>query len=241
MSLDWLPTELARWDAEGLKRRRRTVTPLGQGWVEVDGRRVLNLAGNDYLGLAEHPDVCAAAIAAIEQSGVGSRASALVSGRTPFHERLERRLAEFEGEKAAVLFPTGYAANVGTICAMVGVDDTVFCDRLNHASLIDGCRLSGAKFRLYKHGDLDGLAADLAAARDRRRRLIVTDAIFSMDGDVAPLDELHKLARRTDSMLLVDEAHATGVLGEHGRGLAEHFQLAGGSTIRVGTLSKAIG
>lgn len=241
MSLDWLNAELTAKENAGLFRRRRTFQPHPDGAVEVDGRRLLNLAGNDYLNLASDPRVLAAAKAAIDSSGFGARASALVSGRTEWHERLEQTLANFEQAESAVLFPTGYAANVGTIAALVGPDDAVFCDRLNHASLIDGCRLSQARFRVYPHLDLDTLDRELAKATDVRRRLIVTDAIFSMDGDVAPLPQLHELAQAHDAMLMVDEAHATGVLGQRGRGLTEHFNVPSGRIVRIGTLSKAIG
>jgi 8-amino-7-oxononanoate synthase len=241
MSLDWINAELAAKENAGLLRRRRTFHPHPDGTVEVEGRRLLNLAGNDYLGLAGDPRVLAAANAAIGSAGFGARASALVAGRTEWHERLERQLAEFEAAEAAILFPTGYAANVGTIVALAGPDDAVFCDRLNHASLIDGCRLSQARFRVYPHLDVETLDRELAKVTDVRRRLIVTDAIFSMDGDVAPLLQLHELARMHDAMLLIDEAHATGVLGNGGRGLAEHFGIPPGRIIRTGTLSKAVG
>jgi 8-amino-7-oxononanoate synthase len=241
MSLDWINDELKDRDAAGLLRRRRTFRTHSDGTIEVDGRRLVNLAGNDYLGLAGDPRVCAAGSAAIESAGFGARASALVSGRTEWHEQLERKLAEFEGTESAVLFPTGFAANVGTIASLVGPEDAVFCDRLNHASLIDGCRLSQARFRPYPHLDLETLERELAKAADARRRLVVTDSIFSMDGDVAPLPELHALAERHGAMLLIDEAHATGVLGENGRGLAEHLRLPDEDIVRTGTLSKAIG
>jgi 8-amino-7-oxononanoate synthase len=154
---------------------------------------------------------------------------------------LEERLARFEGAEAAVVFPTGYAANTGTIAALVGSGDAVFCDRLNHASLIDGCRNSEARFRVYPHLDLETLERELKKSTEARRRLIVTDSVFSMDGDVAPLAELSELSRRYDAMLLIDEAHATGVLGTLGRGLAEHDGIDKRNLITVGTLSKAAG
>lgn len=241
MSLQWIASELAAWDAAGLRRARRTVRPLPDGTIELNGRRLLNLAANDYLCLAGDSRLAEAARSATEEFGFGSRASALVSGRTTWHERLEESLAKFEHADAALLFPTGFGANVGTIAALVDREDSVFCDRLNHASLIDGCRLSGARFHLYPHLDVLALEAELAKARDRRRRLIATDSVFSMDGDVAPLGELVQLAEQFDAMLLVDEAHATGVLGATGRGLVEACGVSTDRIVRVGTLSKALG
>lgn len=233
--------ELTALESAGLWRARRVVRPLPGGACEIDGRRRWNFASNDYLGLAGEPRVVAAAQAALAEAGVGSRASALVVGRTEWHARLEQALAQFEGQEAAILFPTGYAANVGTIAALVDENDVVFCDRLNHASLIDGCRLSGAKLRVFRHTELETLERELLKAADSRRRLIVTDAVFSMDGDVAPLRELCDLAERFEADVLVDEAHGTGVFGEHGRGVCEQLGVEDRVAVRVGTLSKAIG
>ena len=171
----------------------------------------------------------------------GRRRVRLVSGRSPFHEALEHRLAEFERQESAVLFPTGYAANVGTIAALVDERDVIFCDRLNHASLIDGCRLSGAKLLVYRHDRLDKLKSALQRGKDYQRRWIVTDSLFSMDGDAAPLPELADLADEFDARLIVDEAHATGVFGEHGRGIAEWQGVEDRIAVRIGTLSKALG
>ena len=240
-SLAWLAEELRDWASQGLFRRRRSVRPLADGWCEVDGRRMLNFASNDYLNLAGDPRVIAAAAEALSTWGVGSRASALVCGRTTWHERLERRLAEFEGQPAALLFPTGMAANVGTVAALVGPGDVVLCDRLNHASLVDGCRLSGAKLRVYQHTDLSVLERELDKATDARRKWIVTDSIFSMDGDLAPLPKLCDLAERFGASLIVDEAHGTGVFGTQGRGAAELLDVEHRIAVRVGTLSKSIG
>ena len=240
-STAWLADELHDWASQGLLRRRRSVRPLADGWCEVDGRRVLNFAANDYLNLAGDPRVTAAAAEALSISGVGSRASALVCGRTTWHERLEKRLAEFEGQPAALLFPTGMAANVGTVAALAGPGDVVLCDRLNHASLVDGCRLSGARLRVYQHHELAVLERELDKAADARRRWIVTDSVFSMDGDLAPLPELCNLADRFDAALIVDEAHGTGVFGTRGRGAAELLDVERRIAVRVGTLSKAVG
>jgi 8-amino-7-oxononanoate synthase len=239
--LDWLDDELAALQAADLRRSKRVITPLPEGRCEVDGAVLVNFAGNDYLGLAADSRLIAAAREALQQAGTGARASTLVTGQTPWHEQLERRIAEFEGTEAALLFPTGYAANLGAITALVGRDDVVCGDRWNHASLIDGCRLSGARFRVYPHRDVERLDRELTKHRSARRRLIVTDGLFSMDGDLAPLTELCEIARRHEAMLLVDEAHATGVLGAHGRGSAELLGVEGQVPIRVGTLSKAVG
>jgi 8-amino-7-oxononanoate synthase len=237
----WLNTDLDRLSAEGLRRRRREVTPLLNGWCEVEGKRLLNFASNDYLNLAHHPKIVEAARHAAAEAGAGAGASALVTGRTPWHVRLEKALAEFEGQDAAILFPTGYAANVGTIAALCGDQDVIYCDRLNHASLIDGCRLSGAAFRVYRHDDLDGLRSAMERGTGFRRRWIITDGVFSMDGDVAPLPALCDLAEHFDAQVLVDEAHGTGVFGTHGRGVAELQGVEDRVAVRVGTLSKAIG
>ncbi len=241
MTFDWITNELQALDVAGLRRRTRVCEPLPHGRCRVDGAELVHFASNDYLGLAGHPRVIAAALDATARFGAGARASALVSGRTPLHAELEQALAEFEGTEAAVLFPTGFAANVGAIVSLVESGDAVFSDRLNHASLIDGCRLSKAKLGIYSHRVLDQLADDLVQAQGARRRLIVTDSLFSMDGDGAPLGELMELAERTDSMLLVDEAHATGVYGSHGRGWSETVGVPESRYVHVGTLSKAIG
>lgn len=239
--LDWLSAELAEFDDQRLLRRRRRVVPLREGWCEVDGRRLRNFATNDYLGLAGHPSVVAAARRVLDEAGAGSRASALVAGRTVWHARLEEKLAEFEEQDGAILFPSGYAANVGTISALVDKRDIVFSDRLNHASLIDGCRLTGATIRVYRHNALDGLRRALEQSAGYRRRLIVTDSLFSMDGVMAPLPDLCQLKEQHGAMLLIDEAHATGVFGRKGRGVAEHFDVESRVDVRIGTLSKSIG
>ncbi len=268
MSLDWLDSELQRLSDRNQLRGRRTIRPLGDGWCEVDGRRCRNFAANDYLNLAGDPRVLDAARRALEEGGAGATASALICGRTTWHERLEQAIADFEQTEAAVLFPTGYAANLGTISALVRGGDTVFCDRLNHASLVDGCRLSGAKLRVYRHDRLDVLERELIKARAEvssgagakslaavvtsgpdagaaveaaPRLWIVTDSVFSMDGDLAPLAELCELAEQSGAELIVDEAHATGVFGDEGRGVCELEGTESRVAVRVGTLSKAVG
>ena len=182
-----------------------------------------------------------AAQRALSEGGAGATASALICGRTIWHERLEQAIADFEQTDAAVLFPTGFAANLGTIAALVTNDDVVFCDRLNHASLVDGCGLSGAKLRVYRHDRLDVLERELSKAESDARQWIVTDSVFSMDGDIAPLAELCGLADRFGADLIVDEAHATGVFGDKGRGVCELSGTESRVAVRVGTLSKAVG
>jgi 8-amino-7-oxononanoate synthase len=209
--------------------------------VTIDGSELLNFGSNDYLGLAGDPRLAAAAAAALKDEGFGSGASPLVIGRSALHARLEERLAEFEGTEAALLFNSGFAANAGTLAALAGPGDAVFADAKNHASLWDGCRLSRADVRVYPHADWQALDILLDKTGRYRRRLIVTDSLFSMDGDLAPLAELADLARQHDAMLMIDEAHATGVFGPRGRGVAEHLGVEDGVHVRVGTLSKALG
>ena len=207
------------------------------------GRSLLNFASNDYLGLASDPRVVAAATEAAQTYGWGAGASPLVSGWREPHEALAAALARFEGVEAVALFASGFAANLGTIAALVGAGDAVYADRLNHASLIDGVRLAGARLRVYPHNDADRLDALVARDRGRfRRSLIATDSVFSMDGDVAPLADLATIADRAGAILLVDEAHATGVLGATGRGAIEAAGLQPGQVpVKIGTLSKALG
>jgi 8-amino-7-oxononanoate synthase len=236
----WAREELAALSARGL---RRYVEPLesAQGpVVRVGGEPLVNFSSNDYLGLASSPAVRAAASAALELHGVGSGASRLVVGDTPAHHRLEQRLAAFEGSEAALLFNSGYAANTGILPALVGPGDAVFSDALNHASLVDGCRLSRARVVVYPHKDVEALAQALATT-PARRRLVVTDTVFSMDGDWAPLREIVEVCQAHGAALMVDEAHATGVLGPRGSGLCEELGVAAQVDLRMGTLSKALG
>ena len=239
--LDWLDRELADLDRQGLRRRLRTREGPQAARVVLDGRELVNFGSNDYLGLAADPRLAAAAAEAAQREGWGSGASPLVTGHAVAHQQLQQRLAQFEGTEAALLFTSGFAANAGTIAAVVGPGDAVYSDRKNHASLWDGCRLSRADVRVYPHGDWRQLEALLADSKKYRRRLIVTDSLFSMDGDLAPLVELADLAERYDAMLMVDEAHATGVFGQRGRGVAEQLGVEDRVPIRVGTLSKALG
>ena len=209
--------------------------------VTIEGRRVILMASNNYLGLATHPKLKQAAVSATERFGVGSGASRLVSGTLPPHEELEMALARFKGVEAALVFSSGYLANIGLIPALIGSGGLILADRLCHASLIDGCRLSGANLRVFRHRDTDQLRTLLARRSAGRDTLIVTDGVFSMDGDLAPLPELVELADRHGARLLVDDAHGTGVMGPQGRGTLEHFGLESRLSFHMGTLGKALG
>jgi glycine C-acetyltransferase len=231
---------LADLRSAGLHRRLRLVEgPQGPS-VTLDGNEVLLLCSNNYLGLADHPRVRQAAADAAERFGAGAGASRLISGNMSLHDRLEQRLAAFTRSEAALLFGSGYLANLGAVAALAGRGQVVFSDELNHASLIDGCRISRAERFVYRHGDVEHLAWGLRKAGGRAA-LVVTDSIFSMDGDVAPIGDLVELARRHDCRLLVDEAHAIGSLGPGGRGAVAEAGLSGEVDVIVGTLGKALG
>jgi 8-amino-7-oxononanoate synthase len=243
-SLEWIEDQLDTLQKQGLRRRLSTRSGSQAVLMNLEGRELINFGSNDYLALAADQRLTAAVRAALQEYGWGSGASPLLTGHAQLHRRLEERLAEFEGTEAALVFTSGYAANAGTVAALVGVGDVVFTDRKNHASLIDGCRLSRADVRTYPHADwqmLDRLLSKTAGDHGVRRRLIVTDALFSMDGDLAALKELTDLAERHRAMLLVDEAHATGVFGSQGRGVTEFYGLEERVPVRVGTMSKALG
>lgn len=231
---------LAALRRDGLYRRRRVIASAQGPRVALDGREVLLMCSNDYLGLTGHPALREAAAAAALEWGAGAGASALVSGHMQLHHRLERELAEFKGAEAAVLFGSGFLANTGVIAALAGPDDVILSDSLNHASLIDGCRLARARTVVYPHVDVDALATALADV-PWGRGVIVTDAVFSMDGDLAPLAAIAELAERHGARLIVDEAHATGVVGPGGRGLAAELGLERRVDVVIGTLGKALG
>jgi 8-amino-7-oxononanoate synthase len=239
--LDWLGGALTDLRDRDLLRVLTYCSGTPGPEVMIDGEAHLLLASNNYLGLAGDPRVIAGAHAALDAYGAGAGASRLVTGSLDLHRRLEERLAALKSTEDALVFPTGFQANVGTIPALVGPDDVVFSDELNHASIIDGIRLSRARSVRYAHGDADALETSIRDAGHARRRLIVTDTVFSMDGDLAPLPAIVELAERHDCMLMVDEAHATGVLGPNGAGAIEHFGLEGRVGVVMGTLSKAIG
>jgi 8-amino-7-oxononanoate synthase len=236
-----LADELARRETEGLRRSRRVVRRLPGGRCEVEGRELLNAASNDYLGLADDARLAEAAVLAAREGGVGAGASPLVSGRSAWTARAEDALARFEGTEAAVLFPSGYAANLGVLSALVDGGDVVFGDRLNHACLVDGVRLSGARLRVFRHDDLETLRRELRKADGPGRRWIVTDGVFGMDGHLAPLTQLCDIAEEFGAEVIVDEAHGTGVFGANGRGACEEAGVEHRVAVRVGTLSKAFG
>ena len=234
--------ELAQ--ADQLRVRRIVDGPQDASMV-VDGKRVINYASNDYLGLANHPKVVEAAMRALKRYGLGAGASHMVSGHMRAHHELEEKLADYVGMQKALLFSSGYAANLGILTALAGRGDTIFADKLNHASLNDGALLSRATFKRYPHGNLAKLGALLEAAERGGRKLIVTDAVFSMDGDIAPLPEMLRLAERHDALLVIDDAHGFGVLGYRGKGALEHFNLlkdkASERIVYMATLGKAAG
>ncbi len=209
--------------------------------MRVDGADVVDFASNDYLGFASDKRISSAAARAITDHAFGGGAARLISGNHPLHAELERAIAKFKRRESALLFSSGYLANVGCIPALAGKEDVIFADELNHASLVDGCRLARAEVKIFRHCDLDQLQSLLAASAGSRRRLIVTDAVFSMDGDIFPLDELANIAKRHDAWTYVDDAHGTGVLGETGRGSAELFGVESEIDVLMGTLGKALG
>lgn len=232
--------ELERRQADGLYRWRREVQTPQQPEMVVDGRSVLSFCSNDYLGLANHPDSVSAAREALLDTGLGGGASHLICGHHSAHHELEETLARFTDREAALFFSTGYMANMGVISALAGRGDTIFSDRLNHASLIDGCILSRARVRRYPHADVESLEAMLAETDGHK--LVVTDGVFSMDGDVAPLPEIAAACRRHDALLVVDDAHGFGCIGTGGRGSVDHFGLSAEDVpIVIGTLGKAFG
>ncbi len=238
--IDAFRDDIARVRAAGLYRELRPTQGRVDTWVEIEGRRALLLCSNNYLGLAGHPALADAAARVAHEYGVGAGASRLISGSLAIHHALEQRLATLKHTTGALLFPSGYQANLGAISALVGHGDAIFSDALNHASIIDGCRLSRAAVHVFPHRDMTALAALLRDA-PARRRLIVTDSVFSMDGDHAPLHEICALAADTGAMVMLDEAHATGVFGSSGGGLAEALGVHDGITVHVGTLGKALG
>ena len=240
--LDWVTQELVGLKEQGLYNNIRTIGSPQGAWLTVDGKNVLNFCSNNYLGLANHPKLVEAAKEATKKYGVGPAAVRSIAGTMDLHVQLEQRLAKFKGAEDVITFQSGFTANLGTIPALVGKDDVIFSDRLNHASIIDGCRLSGAKIVAYEHNDAGALEDAIKEhASNFRRALIVTDGVFSMDGDVAPLPALYEVAQKYDILFMVDDAHGEGVLGKGGRGIVDHFNLHGKIDVEVGTMSKAFG
>ena len=239
---DWITQEIEGLKSQGLYNRIRSIGSPQGAWLVVDGKKVLNFCSNNYLGLANHPQIVAAAKKAADEMGVGPAAVRSIAGTTSLHLELEKRLAAFKGVEAAITFQSGFTANLATIPALVGKEDVIFSDRLNHASIIDGCRLSTAKIIPYEHCDVASLESVIKENLSQyRRAIIITDGVFSMDGDVAPLDRIYEVARMYDILLMVDDAHGEGVLGKGGRGIVDHFGLHGKVDVEVGTLSKAFG
>ncbi len=239
---DWIQQEIENLQAQGLYNRIRTIGSPQGAWLIVDGKRVLNFCSNNYLGLANHPDIVNAARKSVDTMGMGPAAVRSIAGTMTLHVELEKRLAAFKGVEAAITFQSGFTANLATIPALVGKEDVIFSDRLNHASIIDGARLSGAKIIPYEHNDVNSLEEQIKTNLSQyRRALIVTDGVFSMDGDIAPLPAIYEVAQKYDILLMVDDAHGEGVLGNGGRGIVDHFGLHGKVDVEVGTMSKAFG
>ncbi len=237
----WIADELASLKSQGLFNTIRTIESPMDGHIVVDGRHVLNFCANNYLGLANHPRLKEAAKRAIDEFGIGPGAVRSIAGTMSLHLQLEKRLAEFKRAEAVITFQSGFTANLATIPALVGKGDVIFSDQLNPASIIDGCRLSRATIVAYEHNNPDDLRRKIAETTEYGRRLIVTDGVFSMDGDIAPLPALLEIAQEHQILLMVDDAHGEGVLGRGGRGIVDHFGLHGQVDIEVGTMSKAFG
>ncbi len=233
--------ELSQLEERHLLRSLTVVEAYDGPRVTVKGRDMLLLCSNDYLGLANHPSLRQAAVQAMDRYCFGAGASRLISGTSPLHQALEDSIARFKGTEAAIVFNSGYAANTGIIPAIAGTGDVILSDSLNHASIIDGCRLSKAEAMVYRHKDVGQVETLLQKYMNARRKLIVTDGVFSMDGDIAPLQDLVSLSEKYDAILMVDDAHGTGVLGKTGRGTVEHLGLSGRVPIQMGTLGKAFG
>src|SRR5438552_6608144 len=241
-SLDYLRQELRALEEAGTALHPRVLENQQAARARFDGRDVINLASNNYLGLAAHPRMKEAAARAAAEFGAGSGAVRTIAGTMSLHIELERRFAAFKGAEAAIMFQSGFTANSGTVAAILGKEDVIVSDQLNHASIIDGARLSRAEIKVFPHKD--AAAADALLAETKapgRHQLLITDGVFSMDGDIAPLPALVEVAERHQAIMMIDDAHASGVLGKNGRGTVDHFGLHGRVDIQVGTLSKAIG
>lgn len=242
MTLDWIQQEIDALKEAGLYNRIRTISSPQGAWLVVDGKKVLNFCSNNYLGLANHPHLVEAAQAAVLKYGVGPAAVRTIAGTLDLHLELEKRMAAFKGVEAAITYQSGFSANLATIPALVGKEDVIFSDELNHASIIDGSRLSGARIVRYPHNSPEGLEQVIRDNQGTYRRgLVITDGVFSMDGDIAPLDRICEVSSAHGLMLMVDDAHGEGVMGNGGRGIVDHFHLHGKVDVEIGTLSKAFG
>ena len=239
--LQYLDEALAELKRDGLYRRLRQLEGEQLARARFDGREVVNLSSNNYLGLTTHPKMREAALQAVRALGVGSGSVRTIAGTMDLHMELERRIAAFKKTEASVVFQSGFAANAGTVSALLGKGDLILSDELNHASIIDGARLSRAEIRVFPHRDAAALERLLEETKDIKRRLVITDGVFSMDGDIAPLPQLAALARSHGAIMMIDDAHSSGVLGRAGRGTVDHYDVHGQVDVQVGTLSKAIG
>ncbi len=239
--LQWVRDELNSLHQQGLYNNIRTIDSAQGAWLTVDGKHVLNFCSNNYLGLANDERLRKVAQTAIDRYGVGPAAVRTIAGTLTLHQKLEERLAKFKGVAATISFQSGFSANLGTVAGLVSKEDVIFSDELNHASIIDGCRLSGARIIRYGHNDAQSLEDQIKQAGAYHRALVITDGVFSMDGDIAPLPQLVQVAESHNLLLMVDDAHGEGVLGRGGRGIVDHFGLHGHVDIEVGTLSKAFG
>ncbi|KMY49525.1 glycine C-acetyltransferase [Peribacillus loiseleuriae] len=238
---EYLQKELDAMQKQGIFRNLIELKSEQGSKVMIDGRNVIQLSSNNYLGLTNHPRLKKAALAAIEQFGAGTGSVRTIAGTFTMHNRLEEKLAKFKHTEAALVFQSGFTTNQGVLSAILTDEDVVISDELNHASIIDGIRLTKATRKVYQHVDMESLEQTLKETQEYRKRLIVTDGVFSMDGDIAPLPAIVELAEKYDALVMVDDAHGSGVLGENGRGTVNHFGLDGRVHIQVGTLSKAIG
>ncbi len=242
VNLSWVDDEIASLKSSGRYVPIRVLESPQGAWVKIEGRKMLNMCSNNYLGLANHPEVKKAAIDAIESFGVGAGAVRSIAGTDEIHRKLEEKLAEFKHMEDSLVYQGGLLANLGTIPVLVGKEDVIFSEELNHASIIDGTRLSSAKRYVYKHMNTEDLEKQFKEHRaEGKRSLVITDGVFSMDGDIAPLDEIAEVKERYDTMCYVDDAHGEGVLGKNGRGIVDHFSLAGKVEVEMGTFSKALG
>ncbi len=239
--LDWIDEEINLLKEQGFYKTLKTVGSANDAHFIVNGKEVLNFCSNNYLGFADHPRIKKAAKEAVDKYGVGAGAVRTISGNNIIHEELEKKLAEFKKAEAAILFQSGYCANIATIPVLVGEGDIIFSDELNHASIIDGCRLTKALIVRYKHNDVVDLEKQIKDNSKFRRGLIITDGVFSMDGDIAPLPKIVEVAEKYGLMTMVDDSHGEGVLGSNGRGIVDHFHLHGRVDVELGTLSKAFG
>ncbi len=226
---------------KGLYRTLKVIEETQYPVARIDGKELILFSSNDYLGLAGHPEMIKSSVEATKRFRTGSGSSRLLSGTIELSRILEKRIAEFKGCEEGIVFSTGYMTNLGVITSLAGKDDAAIIDKLNHASIIDGCKLSGAQLRAYPHKDMKKLEEILSSSMNFRRRLIITDGVFSMDGDIAPLKDIVQLADKYGAIVIVDDAHGTGVLGKTGRGILEHFEMKGDSIIQMGTFSKALG